>query len=225
MAISAGPDPQGRLQARRHRQDARMVRQSHRRNAEAAAQAIRPAGATRRAIHGYDPRRGPARQARATVLPSATPTRRKYWNQCQHGSWFFLSWHRGYLLYFERICLAAIVELGGPTRLGAALLELQRRRQCSNVKLHPARLPRHDGRRPDQSTLRARAATAAPRAMTELDPLRDQHRMPQAHPVRRLPDRRQPGLRRHPRPASTIRGGPARSSGPRTTTSTAPSAG
>jgi tyrosinase len=25
------------------------------------------------------------------------------WNSCQHGSWFFLSWHRMYLHYFERI--------------------------------------------------------------------------------------------------------------------------
>ncbi|MGH7262080.1 MAG: tyrosinase family protein [Nitrospiraceae bacterium] len=25
------------------------------------------------------------------------------WNTCQHGSYFFLSWHRMYLYYFERI--------------------------------------------------------------------------------------------------------------------------
>lgn len=25
------------------------------------------------------------------------------WGSCQHGSWWFLPWHRGYLLYFERI--------------------------------------------------------------------------------------------------------------------------
>lgn len=25
------------------------------------------------------------------------------WNSCQHGSWYFLAWHRMYLYYFERI--------------------------------------------------------------------------------------------------------------------------
>lgn len=30
-------------------------------------------------------------------------TARRLWNQCQHQSFFFLSWHRMYLLYFERI--------------------------------------------------------------------------------------------------------------------------
>jgi hypothetical protein len=29
------------------------------------------------------------------------------WNQCQHGQFFFLSWHRMYLYYFERILRAA----------------------------------------------------------------------------------------------------------------------
>jgi tyrosinase len=27
-----------------------------------------------------------------------------HFNQCTHGNWFFLPWHRAYLLYFERIC-------------------------------------------------------------------------------------------------------------------------
>ena len=37
-----------------------------------------------------------------------------YWNQCQHHSWFFLPWHRWYLLYFESVIIDAIKELGGP---------------------------------------------------------------------------------------------------------------
>lgn len=37
-----------------------------------------------------------------------------YWNQCQHQSWYFLPWHRGYLASFEQIVRAAIVSLGGP---------------------------------------------------------------------------------------------------------------
>lgn len=36
------------------------------------------------------------------------------WNACQHGSWYFLSWHRVYLHHFERLVRAEIVRLGGP---------------------------------------------------------------------------------------------------------------
>jgi Common central domain of tyrosinase/Polyphenol oxidase middle domain len=36
------------------------------------------------------------------------------WNECQHQSWYFLSWHRMYVYYFERIVRAAVVEAGGP---------------------------------------------------------------------------------------------------------------
>lgn len=35
--------------------------------------------------------------------------------QCQHGTWFFLPWHRGYLAAFEAIVTNTIVSLGGPT--------------------------------------------------------------------------------------------------------------
>lgn len=44
----------------------------------------------------------------APVPPGAT------WNECQHGSWFFLPWHRMYLYYFEKIVRAAVISLGGP---------------------------------------------------------------------------------------------------------------
>lgn len=37
-----------------------------------------------------------------------------FWNQCQHSSWYFLPWHRGYLSAFERIVRKAVVGLGGP---------------------------------------------------------------------------------------------------------------
>lgn len=38
-----------------------------------------------------------------------------YWDQCQHQSWFFPPWHRGYLVALEAQVLKAIVALGGPT--------------------------------------------------------------------------------------------------------------
>src|SRR5882724_6826771 len=37
-----------------------------------------------------------------------------YWNQCQHQSWFFLPWHRGYLMALEAQLRKDIVGLGGP---------------------------------------------------------------------------------------------------------------
>lgn len=37
-----------------------------------------------------------------------------YWDQCQHQSWYFAPWHRGYLLALEAQIRTAVVELGGP---------------------------------------------------------------------------------------------------------------
>ena len=34
------------------------------------------------------------------------------WAQCQHGTWYFLPWHRMYLYYFERIVRAAVGDEG-----------------------------------------------------------------------------------------------------------------
>ena len=39
---------------------------------------------------------------------------KQYWNQCQHQSWYFLPWHRGYLIALELQLREAIVNLGGP---------------------------------------------------------------------------------------------------------------
>src|SRR5689334_9283861 len=38
-----------------------------------------------------------------------------YWDQCQHQSWYFAPWHRGYLLALEAQIRAAVVSLGGPS--------------------------------------------------------------------------------------------------------------
>jgi tyrosinase len=48
-----------------------------------------------------------------TALPPATDSDIA-WNQCQHSSFYFLPWHRGYLARFEEIIAATIVALGGP---------------------------------------------------------------------------------------------------------------
>jgi hypothetical protein len=41
-----------------------------------------------------------------TDLPT-TPQQNEGWNQCEHGSFYFLSWHRMYLYFFDRILRAA----------------------------------------------------------------------------------------------------------------------
>jgi tyrosinase len=48
-----------------------------------------------------------------TPLPSQA-NQDRFWMQCQHQSWYFLPWHRGYLSAFEAIVRAAVVKLGGP---------------------------------------------------------------------------------------------------------------
>ena len=40
--------------------------------------------------------------------------RRRAWNSCEHGGWFFFPWHRGYLAAFEQIVLAEVKAQGGP---------------------------------------------------------------------------------------------------------------
>lgn len=50
----------------------------------------------------------------AAIHGSASASARAGWNQCQHGGWYFLPWHRLYLYYFERIVRAAVEEDGGP---------------------------------------------------------------------------------------------------------------
>ena len=63
------------------------------------------------AIHGYNSATDPFIDA-GPVPPQSI--QRAFWQQCQHGSWFFLPWHRMYLGFFEQIVRAAVVRLGGP---------------------------------------------------------------------------------------------------------------
>ncbi|MCC5936057.1 MAG: tyrosinase family protein [Lunatimonas sp.] len=39
----------------------------------------------------------------------------EFWNQCQHQSWFFAPWHRGYLIALEAQIRTEIVGMGGPS--------------------------------------------------------------------------------------------------------------
>ena len=47
--------------------------------------------------------------------PPSDGDMKTYWMQCQHGSWYFLPWHRGYLLALEAVVRDAIAQLSGPS--------------------------------------------------------------------------------------------------------------
>lgn len=50
----------------------------------------------------------------AAIHGSTAASPPAYANQCRHGTWFFLGWHRMYLYYFERIVRAQVIADGGP---------------------------------------------------------------------------------------------------------------
>jgi tyrosinase len=69
------------------------------------------------AIHGFNPQlwQRVGYYNPSDPMPSSTEVKR-FWFQCQHGSWYFLPWHRGYLLAFEQNIRAAIKDMkGAPT--------------------------------------------------------------------------------------------------------------
>ena len=53
-------------------------------------------------------------QVPTTPLPSQE-LQEMYWDQCQHQTWFFAPWHRGYLIALEAQIREAVVSLGGPS--------------------------------------------------------------------------------------------------------------
>jgi tyrosinase len=64
------------------------------------------------AIHDYIRNSDPLAKPGERLPPSTI--RNRFWSQCQHGSWFFIPWHRMYLHFFEQIVAAEVVKLGGP---------------------------------------------------------------------------------------------------------------
>lgn len=75
------------------------------------------------AIHGQRLAPGPFPSWGSLLAPPAVPTspvpssavRQKYWDQCQHQSWYFAPWHRGYLIALEAQIREAVISLGGPS--------------------------------------------------------------------------------------------------------------
>jgi tyrosinase len=69
------------------------------------------------AIHGVDIafwRDFPAPPSIPTAPLPPPDVSKLYWDQCQHQSWFFPPWHRGYLLALEAHIRAAVIKLSGP---------------------------------------------------------------------------------------------------------------
>src|SRR3954468_21833967 len=61
------------------------------------------------------PRRDPTSWAYQAAIHGSLATHvRPAYNQCRHGGWYFVSWHRMYLYFFERIVRAQVVANGGP---------------------------------------------------------------------------------------------------------------
>lgn len=67
------------------------------------------------AIHGLDQKLWEQLGYLSTTepMPSSADISR-YWKQCQHGSWYFLPWHRGFVLAFEANIRDAVIKAGGP---------------------------------------------------------------------------------------------------------------
>lgn len=61
-----------------------------------------------------------------------------YWNQCQHQSWFFLPWHRGYLASLEAIVRDAIIQAGGPADWALPYWNYSDKAQSNALELPPA---------------------------------------------------------------------------------------
>lgn len=67
------------------------------------------------AIHGFDTQLWTdlGHLSTADPMPSQADLD-QFWEQCQHQTWYFLPWHRGYLLALEATIRDAVVSLGGP---------------------------------------------------------------------------------------------------------------
>ena len=74
------------------------------------------------AIHGVDLHSGTFPDWNAIPAPPTISTgpepseeiKRQFWNQCQHQSWYFPPWHRGYLIALEDQIRGEILAQGGP---------------------------------------------------------------------------------------------------------------
>lgn len=77
-----------------------------------------------------------------TPLPNKQ-LRNQFWNQCQHGTWYFLPWHRGYLHALEAQLRADIVSLGGPSTWALPYWDYFGGQQGAEAAIPPAFIEQH----------------------------------------------------------------------------------
>jgi tyrosinase len=65
------------------------------------------------AMHGFDAKQWESLGLMAAGEQAPADIDGDYGNQCQHASWYFLPWHRGYVGTFEAIVAAKVKELTG----------------------------------------------------------------------------------------------------------------
>lgn len=65
-------------------------------------------------IHGHNWNNLPTPPTIPTSPQPTSGQQSQFWNQCQHGTWFFLPWHRGYLYALENVLRGIIQAKGGP---------------------------------------------------------------------------------------------------------------
>ena len=92
------------------------------------------------AIHGVSEQlwRHNGYLASGETLPNTTAFQRQDKDQCQHHTWYFLPWHRGYLRAFEKIVAAAIAKLGGPNDWALPYWNYNDAQNPNRLKLPPA---------------------------------------------------------------------------------------
>ncbi len=73
------------------------------------------------------------------VLPAL-----ELWNQCKHGSWWFVAWHRMFVYYFEQIVRAAVEETAGPSDWALPYWNYGRNGEYASMPL-PFRNPTENG--------------------------------------------------------------------------------
>jgi tyrosinase len=115
-----------------------------------AIKELRPRPITRKAswrylaaMHDFDSQQWiDFRYLSASEALPPEPEQNVYWKQCQHGSWYFLPWHRAYLLSFEEIVGATVKALGGPDDWALPYWNYSSQSNASALNVPPAFLAR-----------------------------------------------------------------------------------
>jgi tyrosinase len=79
------------------------------------------------------------------------------WNQCTHGTWFFVSWHRIFLYYFEEIVRSFIKDLHGPEAAKAWALPYWNYCRGGNYASLPEAFRKHQDGSPNPLYVEARS--------------------------------------------------------------------